>query len=505
VRHSREGLRLDGSTDTPAGGATAIIAAMATRTKKSDRPQLSEQGAQILRALPPLDECLKAASRDEMLNSFGREYLKLILRRVQSGVRAAAVAGAGQVEPSRDWMLEEVMRRARALVAADEPALRPVINASGVVLHTNLGRALLAESAIAAVEQAARSAVNLEYDLESGERGDRDDIVEEELCALTGAEAATVVNNNAAAVLLALNTLADGREVIVSRGELIEIGGSFRIPDVMARSGARLCEVGTTNRTHLRDYAAAINPATALLLKVHPSNYRIVGFTAAVEVGELAELARSHNLDVMEDLGAGALIDLSTYGLRREPIVRERIAAGVALVTFSGDKLLGGPQAGIVVGRRALIARLKANPLKRALRCDKLTLAALEGTLRLYLRSRDLAADLPTLRMLRRTTGEIEAVSVRARELLAERLGADFRLEIVDSTSEIGSGSLPTEELKTRAIRITHATKPPGAIATMFRRARPPVIGRIQNGAFVLDLRTVEDPASLALQFPPIA
>jgi L-seryl-tRNA(Ser) seleniumtransferase len=289
--------------------------------------------------------------------------------------------------------------------------------------------------------------------------------------------------------------------VVVSRGELIEIGGSFRIPDVMLKAGARLREVGTTNRTHARDYADAIGPETALLLKVHPSNYRIVGFTAEVGLAELVAIGRARGLEVMEDLGAGALVDISAYGLPREPLVRERIAAGAGIVTFSGDKMLGGPQAGIVVGRRALIEKLKANPLKRALRCDKLTLAALEATLRLYRRSRDLGADLPTLRLLKRTLAEIQEVAQRARDLLAERLGADFKLEIVDSTSEIGSGALPVAELSTRAIRISHRTLPPNRIATMFREARPPVIGRIRDGAFMLDLRTVEDAAMLAVRF----
>ncbi len=303
-------------------------------------------------------------------------------------------------------------------IAADEPLLGPVVNATGVVLHTNLGRATLAESAIEAVEIAARSAVNLEYDLESGARGDRDSIVEDEICALTGAEAATVVNNNAAAVVLALNSLAEGREVIVSRGEMIEIGGSFRLPDVMAKSGAILREVGTTNRTHPQDYADAIGPQTALLLKVHPSNYRVVGFTSEVTLADLVEIGRARGIDVMEDLGAGALVDLTEYGVAREPIVRERIAAGAAVVTFSGDKLLGGPQAGVIVGRRAAIDRIKRNPLKRALRCDKLTIAALAATLRLYLRSGDLAAELPTLRMLSRRASEIGAIAPRAREIV---------------------------------------------------------------------------------------
>jgi L-seryl-tRNA(Ser) seleniumtransferase len=360
---------------------------------------------------------------------------------------------------------------------------------------------LLAEPAIEAVMRAARSPVNLEYDLESGGRGDRDALVEEELCALTGAEAATVVNNNAAAVLLALNSIALGREVIVSRGELIEIGGSFRIPDVMERSGARLREVGTTNRTHASDYASAIGPDTAMLLKVHPSNYRIVGFTAEVSLSEMVQIGSEHNLPVMEDLGSGALIDMALYGLPREPMVAARVAAGAGLVTFSGDKLLGGPQAGLIVGRRDLVERLKANPLRRALRCDKLTLAALAATLRLYLRSSDLGADLPTLRLLQRTAAELENMALRAREILTERLGPDFTIEVVVSASEIGSGALPAAEIESRALRITHREHSPDSIAALFRHARPPVIGRITDGAFQLDLRTVEDPAALAVAF----
>jgi L-seryl-tRNA(Ser) seleniumtransferase len=449
-----------------------------------------------------VDECLLALEREDTLGGFGRDYLKAAARHAQDALRAAIASGTSGAALERDQMLAEVVRRVRKAIEMDQPALNTVVNATGIVLHTNLGRALLAEVAIEAVVQAARSAVNLEYDLATGARGDRDAIVERELCTLTGAEAATVVNNNAAAVVLVLNTLADGREVVVSRGELIEIGGSFRLPDVMARSGAQLREVGTTNRTHPRDYIAAIGPETALLLKVHPSNYRIVGFAKDVGLAELVEIGRTHNIPVVEDLGAGALVDMSMYGLPREPVVRERIAAGAGLVTFSGDKLLGGPQAGIVVGRRALIERLKTNPLKRALRCDKLTLAALEATLRLYLRSNDLATDLPTLRLLRRSPAEIELVAARAREILAERLGDQFRIEMIDATSQIGSGALPTEELSTRALRITHRKMSADAIAAMFRAARPPVIGRIRDGGFQLDLRTVEDPAALAVQFP---
>jgi L-seryl-tRNA(Ser) seleniumtransferase len=475
---------------------------MAARTKKQDRSGTSAERAQRLRHLPSVDECLTAAEHDGILCGFGRAYLKSAVRRAQGALRDTLTSNVAEPGSTRTQMIEAIVQRTRAIIEADEPTLKSVINATGIVLHTNLGRAILAESAIEAIQQAARSAVNLEYDLEKGARGERDTLIEEELCALTGAEAATVVNNNAAAVLLVLNTLADGREVVVSRGELIEIGGSFRIPEVMARSGVRLKEVGTTNRTHPRDYSAAIGPDTALLLKVHPSNYRIVGFTAEVSLGELVEIGRAHNLEVIEDLGAGALIDLGLYGLPREPLVGERIAAGAGLVTFSGDKLLGGPQAGIIVGRRALVEKLRTNPLKRALRCDKLTLAAIEATLRLYLRSGDLATELPTLRFLRRSLGEIEAVSARAREIISERLGGEFTVETVDATSEIGSGALPTEQMKTRALRITHRTVAPDAIAAMFRRARPPVIGRIRNDAFYLDLRMVEDPAVLAVRFP---
>ena len=474
---------------------------MAARRKNQNHQQ-SDRRSQVLRRLPPIDECLRAALRDPALSGFAHGYLRILLRQSQAALRAALVSTDSGAAPTREGLIDEIVRMAGAAAAADEPSLKAVVNATGVVLHTNLGRALLAEPAIEAVVRAARSPVNLEYDLESGGRGDRDSLVEAELCALTGAEAATVVNNNAAAVLLALNSIADGREVIVSRGELIEIGGSFRIPDVMGRSGARLREVGTTNRTHPEDYAAAIGPETAMLLKVHPSNYRIVGFTAEVGLAEMVQIGNAHNLPVMEDLGAGALIDMKPYGLPREPLVAARIAAGAGLVTFSGDKLLGGPQAGLIVGRRELVERLKANPLRRALRCDKLTLAALAATLRLYLRSSDLGSDLPTLRFLRRTPAELENTAIRAREILAERLGEHFTIEVVVSASEIGSGALPAEEIESRALRITHREHSPDAIAALFRHAHPPVIGRITNGAFQLDLRTVEDPAALAVALP---
>jgi L-seryl-tRNA(Ser) seleniumtransferase len=456
--------------------------------------------ARQLRILPPVDACLQAALGEQRLRDLSRNYLRKLAREAQAQFRAALASRELDVELAREQMIEPMVRRMVALAEADQPKLRTVINATGVVLHTNLGRALLAESAIEAAAIAARSATNLEFDVASGGRGERDSLVEGELRELTGAEAATVVNNNAAALLLILNTLAAGREVVVSRGELIEIGGSFRLPDVMARSGARLREVGTTNRTHPRDYQEAIGPETALLLKVHTSNYRIIGFTHEVGLPELVEIGRARGIQVIEDLGAGALIDLSRYGLPREPIVRERIAAGAGIVTFSGDKLLGGPQAGIVVGRRDLIEKLRANPLKRALRCDKLTLAALAATLRLYLRG-NIANDLPTIRVLRRSPAEIGVVADRGCEILRPRLGNGFQLQVVDSHSEIGSGSLPTAELKTRAISIVHPTISAESIAAIFRRAYPPVIGRIREGAFLLDCRTIEDPAALAVDF----
>jgi L-seryl-tRNA(Ser) seleniumtransferase len=457
-----------------------------------------ERGA-MLRAIPPIDDCLRAAEKLPSLAELGRGYLRTLARRAQDDIRAALASGRGEVPRDRNAMLELISRAIADKAATDQPAMKPLANATGVVLHTNLGRAILAEPAIEALELAARSTVNLEFDLARGARGDRDDLVEAELLELTGAEAATVVNNNAAAVLIALNTLAEGREVIVSRGELIEIGGAFRIPDVMAKSGAHLCEVGTTNRTHREDYARAIGPNTALILKVHPSNYRIVGFTSEVALDELAALGRESVVPVMEDLGSGALIDLATYGLPREPVVAERVAAGADLVTFSGDKLLGGPQAGLIVGKRELVDRIRKNPLKRALRCDKLTLAALAATLRIYLRSGEPAAELPTLRILSRSIGEIRQAAGRARDILAERLGPEFTLEVVDSEAEIGSGAMPVEKLESVALRIAHPEKSPETIAAIFRRAR--IIGRITNDAFHLDMRTVEDPAVLAVAF----
>jgi L-seryl-tRNA(Ser) seleniumtransferase len=478
-----------------------------SKTGKVAKPIADDARTEMLRAMPSVDQCLRACESAGGISGLRREYIRMIVRREQAATRAAILSGSRIIQSSndpREQLLGEIIERARGAIEADQPVLRPVVNATGVILHTNLGRALLAESAIEAVALAARSAVNLEYDLETGGRGERDALIEEALCALTEAEAATVVNNNAGAVLLALKSLAAGREVVVSRGELVEIGGSFRLPDLMEHSGARLREVGTTNRTHPGDYEAAIGPDTALLLKVHPSNYRVVGFTAEVELPELVEIGRRHGVPVVEDLGSGALADLAQFGISREPLAAERIASGAALVTFSGDKLLGGPQAGIAIGKRDLVEKMRSNALRRALRCDKLTLAALEATLRIYLRSGDLCAALPTLRYISRTTGELEMIAERAREILSERLGGEFCFEVAPSTSQIGSGAQPTEEIPSRAIRITHPELAPEAIAAMFRGARPPVIGRIADDAFLLDMRAVDDASAFAVSFAPI-
>lgn len=442
----------------------------------------------LLRTLPSVEKLLTLPTLEPILRRYRRSYVADIVRAVLATARQEILAGV-TTTPLEE---AEVVRRVETAIANDELSpLRSVVNATGTVLHTNLGRALLAKAAVDELVRAATTPVTLEYDLSEGGRGDRDAVVETDLLALTGAEAATVVNNNAAAVLLALNTLAEGKEGIVSRGELVEIGGSFRIPDVMRKSGVALREVGTTNRTRIQDYAEAITPQTGVLLKVHPSNYRIIGFTSAVELAELVALGRAHQVPVMEDLGAGALIDLAAYGLPREPVVAERVAVGVDVVTFSGDKLLGGPQAGLIVGRAEVIAHIKKNPLKRALRPDKLTLAALSATLRLYRRSPDLAADLPTLRWLTRPRAEMDTVAAQALPLLQARLGEGFIITVEDAGAQIGSGALPEEEVPSRVIAIRHPRLSGEKIATRFRASQPPILGRIHDGAFLLDLRGI--------------
>jgi L-seryl-tRNA(Ser) seleniumtransferase len=409
----------------------------------------------------------------------------------------STIRHGGSIGPAELDERAIVERLERRIDADGSTSLTRVVNATGTVLHTNLGRAPLAESAIEALLRVAGHPVNLEYDLALGERGKREALLEPLLTELTGAEAATVVNNNAAAVLLALNTMADRREVIVSRGELIEIGGAFRIPEIMAKSGAILKEVGTTNRTHPADYEQAIGDHTALLLKVHTSNYRVVGFSSDVDLAELVAIGKRHDLPVMEDLGSGALVDLSQHGLPKEPVVAERIAAGADVVTFSGDKVLGGPQAGLIVGRKQWIDRIARNPLHRAVRCDKLTIAALEATLRLYQQSPDVVSQVPALKAFTRPLEEIDAMGTRVLPALERALGGGFHVSLEDSTSQIGSGALPTEEIATKVIVVRHDRLSADAIAGKFRNARPPIIGRIKDDRFLLDLRTVFDPDDL--------
>ncbi|MEO1767462.1 L-seryl-tRNA(Sec) selenium transferase [Thiobacter aerophilum] len=450
-------------------------------------------------ALPAVDKVLAFAGVQALAVSHGRKPTLQAVRTVLGRLRACALEGSLPADALQEAALTGAV--AAVLKAADRPALRAVFNLTGTVLHTNLGRALLPEEAIARVAEVMRRPCNLEFDLAFARRGDRDSLVEPLLQELTGAEAAAVVNNNAAAVLLALDTLARGREVIVSRGELIEIGGSFRIPDIMRRAGCKLLEVGTTNRTHRHDYADAIGAKTALLLKVHTSNYVIQGFTASVDEPTLATLAHEAGLPFMVDLGSGTLVDLSRYGLPYEPTPQQALAAGADLVSFSGDKLLGGPQAGILVGRKELIARIKKNPLKRALRVDKLTYAALEAVLRLYRDPDRLPARLPTLRLLTLAPEEIEQRVQAVAPTLANTLAAHASVTPIRLASQIGSGSLPVERLESRGLRIEPLGGARGrgrrlaALEAAFRHLPTPVIGRIADDALLFDLRCLEREA----------
>ena len=427
--------------------------------------------------------------------SYARDLVTEALRAVVADIRADILNGnTSEIENLGGEERERVYaERTRQKIEAKIGAgMRPVVNATGTVTHTNLGRSLLSDTACEAIQQAAQNYVNLEYDIATGERGHRDRITEPLLQQLTGCEASTVVNNNAAAVLLALQTIAHGKEVIVSRGELIEIGGAFRVPDVMAASGAVLREVGTTNRTHLRDYAEAINENTGLLLKVHPSNYKILGFTSTPSMEELTELGAQRGIPTMEDLGSGALVDMTLYGLPHEPLVGERIASGVDIVTFSGDKLLGGPQAGIIVGKTEWIEKMRKNPMMRALRVDKLIIAGLSATLQLYLTdSTTMAEQFP---MLNRYTRSIEELHVLAKELkmqLETLFEEKIDIQISETYGQIGSGALPVETLPSVALVLEPSEISAEMLATRFRNATIPVIGRIKDGLFWLDLRTV--------------
>ncbi|HVH02237.1 MAG TPA: L-seryl-tRNA(Sec) selenium transferase [Amaricoccus sp.] len=431
-----------------------------------------------MRGLPSVDAVLRAPATGPLLEAHGRARVTEALRALLGEVRAGAPL-PGDLAAALAGRL-------------DQPsALRPLFNLTGTVLHTNLGRALLAEAAIEAATAAMRAPAALEMDLATGRRGERDAHLRGLLRELTGAEDATVVNNNAAAVLIALAAVGAGREAIVSRGELIEIGGAFRMPDIMEQAGVRLREVGTTNRTHLRDYRAALGPETALILKVHPSNYRIEGFTAEAAAPDLHALAQEAGVPLLNDLGSGTIVDLRAYGLAPEPTVREA-AAHADLVTFSGDKLLGGPQAGFVVGRADLIAAINRHPLKRALRLDKIRIAALEATLRLYRDPDRLAERLPTLRLLSRPAAEIAAQAARLAAVVAELLG--IPVTPCACASQIGSGALPVDTIASAGLRL--AAPDPEALAARLRSAARPILGRIRDGAVVLDLRCLDDEAA---------
>ncbi len=445
--------------------------------------------------LPSVDKLLQHPSTAALLAQFGKTRCTDVIRDVLASLRAQwRAAPDAQLPADDDGILARV---AQQLAQQTAQRLKAVYNLTGTVLHTNLGRALLPQEAIDAVVQALATPSNLEYDLATGGRGDRDDLVEALICELTGAEAATVVNNNAAAVLLCLSTLAAGQEVIVSRGELVEIGGAFRIPDIMTRAGATLVEVGTTNRTHPHDYANAISAATALLMKVHCSNYAVTGFTKAVSDAEVTQIAHAQQRPMMVDLGSGTLVDLRQWGLPHEVTVRETVEAGADLVTFSGDKLLGGPQAGIIVGRKDLIARIKKNPLKRALRVGKLTLAALEPTLRLYQHPEKLAERLTTLRLFTRPAADMAQQAAALQPVLQAALGAAYTVADAAMHSQIGSGALPVETLASHGITVRAVDRKQSGrqlqkLEAALRQLPRPVIGRIHDDALWLDLRCLE-------------
>jgi L-seryl-tRNA(Ser) seleniumtransferase len=453
--------------------------------------------------LPALDRLLGEPALLAAQAAHGRPLVTTLARQQLAAARDAI--RQGRPPPATYALLLQISDR---IAAATQPKLRPVFNLTGTVIHTNLGRATLPEEAIAAIAEAARSPAALEYDIDSGGRGDRDDVVNELLRELTGGEAATIVNNNAAAVFLLLNTLAMRKQVVVSRGELVEIGGAFRIPDVMTRAGARLVEVGTTNRTHRKDFAEAINARTAMLMKVHTSNYAVQGFTHSAPEAELAALAHENGIPFVIDLGSGTLTDLAAYGLPHEPTPREAIAAGADLVSFSGDKLLGGPQAGILVGRADLIAKLKKNPLKRALRVGKITLAGLEAVLRLYRDPDRLPEKLTTLRLLTRPQAEIEAQAQRLLPVLATALAAwPLGVGVEAMRSQIGSGSLPVDRLLSAGLVVRPLKKTGGPLHRLEAQLRAlptPVIGRIAENALWLDLRCLEpcDEARFLDQLP---
>jgi L-seryl-tRNA(Ser) seleniumtransferase len=443
----------------------------------------------LLRAIPQVDEVLQWLSPDTdapipLLKKAVREELEILRQNILAGKKT------GKNDLSKKKLAGQIHKRLQAKLG---PNFRRVINGTGVVIHTNLGRSILPDSACAALVEVGTRYSNLEFDLTTGKRGSRYSLVEQLLCDLTGAEAALVVNNNAAAVLLVLDTFAKGREVIVSRGQLVEIGGSFRVPEVMVKSGARLVEVGATNRTHVKDYESAISEDTSMLLKVHASNFKMIGFTKEVSAEELVELAGRHKLLVMEDLGSGCLIDMSRYGLRKEPTVQETVKAGVDVVTFSGDKLLGGPQAGLIVGKSTVIECIKRNQLNRALRIDKFTLAALETVLRLYYEHETVVSRIPTLAMLTAPPAIMDRRAKRLVRKVKNGLADKCNIAVRVTGSRVGGGALPEEELESRAVVFEPRDRTVNELEKNLRMNPLPVIGRIEEDRYLLDMRTVAD------------
>jgi L-seryl-tRNA(Ser) seleniumtransferase len=459
-----------------------------------------------LSAIPSIDRLLNEPSAKKLIERYGRTAVTNGFRDIVDKYRES-ISSKDEI-PS----VEDITRGAEVyFFETFSPSLKRVFNLTGTVLHTNLGRAPLPQEALEAVMSVSSGASNLEFDIRSGKRGDRDTHIENQLAKLTGAEAATVVNNNAAAVMLVLNSLAFRKEVPVSRGELVEIGGSFRIPEIMSRAGTKLVEVGTTNRTHLRDFERAIGPRTAMVMKVHTSNYAIEGFTASVSEKDLSKLCREQQIPFAVDLGSGSLIDLEKFGLPHEPTPAETMASGADLVTFSGDKLLGGPQAGIIVGRKEIIRKIRQNPMKRALRLDKMTIAALSAVLNLYRQPEKLLSRIPALRSLSRERPEIIAVGQRVSGIIAAWVGNSFSVEVVHCESQVGSGAMPTRRLPSGAISIRPLNQKRGAgtalknLSERFRNLPIPIIGHIEGGALLLDMRCLEDEESFTGQLQVIS
>lgn len=449
---------------------------------------------QILSSIPAVDELLKKGKIDELLFRYPRsivvESIREYLAEYRQNILSLGDDEAESLTVSQDALVEGILGKLHSVMSNK---LINVVNATGIVIHTNLGRSILTEKAKEQLWSIASRYSNLEFELESGQRGSRYSHVEDLICKLTGAEAAMVVNNNAAAVMLVLSTLAKDREVVVSRGQLVEIGGSFRVPDVMAQSGAVLREIGTTNKTHLVDYENAVNENTAALMKVHTSNYKIMGFTEEVASEELAALGRKLELPVIEDLGSGVLLDLQKYGLPYEPTVQSAVKAGMDVVTFSGDKMLGGPQSGIIVGKREYIQKMRKNQLTRAFRIDKLTLAALESTLHLYLDEKTAVAEIPVLRMLTISIEELQKKAKRLQKKLVKILGDKCSITVINENSEVGGGSMPMHKLPTKAVAITSQVISVDALEQEIRSYKVPVVARISKDRLIIDVRTVRD------------